>query len=66
MATYYQPEPTRTYATEANAHRAVEASGYPDHLRYMLMQIPDGRWFPVSIGQDAVQCGVHWKFNVVG
>lgn len=60
-----------TYATRENAVRAVNKK-FPDdvpeyaQLRYILMQDTDGRWFPVFVGQQALQAGVHFHFHVLG
>lgn len=61
-------EANKTYATEANAVKAVEKK-FPaasnDGLRYFIQRTADGRFFPIFIGQAAVQAGVHFHFNVV-
>lgn len=65
-------QPTKTYATAANAVKAVEKALPPDApanqgLRYFLMQDDDGRFFPVFLGQSAVQRGIQFiGFNIVG
>lgn len=60
--------PNRTYATEANAIKAVEKR-FPesddDGLRYIIMPTPEGRFYPVFIGNSAVHAGVHFHFHVV-
>ena len=61
-------EANKTYATEANAIKAVEkvfpaASG--DGLRYILQRTDDGRYFPVFFGMRAVERRVHFHFHVV-
>lgn len=56
---------TKTYATEVNADKAVAKAGFSD-LRHFMMQTADGRFYPVFVGQDAAQRGVHFQFNVVG
>lgn len=61
-------EPNKTYATAANAVKAVEKvfpSGDDDGLRYILQRTDDGRYFPVFIGMKAVEHGVHFRFHVV-
>ncbi len=58
-------EATKTYATEANAVKAVVKKGF-DNLRFFVMQNKEGRFFPVFVGEIAVQHGVHFHFNVVG
>lgn len=58
----------RTYATEANAIKAVEKR-FPesddDGLRYIIMRTHDGRFYPVFVGTSAVHAGVHFHFHVV-
>lgn len=61
----FQIEPTRTYATQDNADKAVAKKGLQD-VRHFMMRTADGRWFPVFVGQEAVSRGVHFHFNVVG
>jgi hypothetical protein len=63
--------PTRTYKTAANAHKAATEK-FGDvynpafgSLRYIVMQHTDGRFFPVFIGINAMQYGVHFHFNVL-
>jgi hypothetical protein len=56
---------TKTYKTAANARRAVEKAGCEGYRHFMMIN-EEGRFFPVFIGQDAVENGVHFHFNVVG
>lgn len=66
-------EANKTYATRENAIKAVqkkygpncEHSGSAD-VRYLLVQDDAGRWFPVFVGQSALQHMVHFHFNVAG
>ena len=55
----------KTYKTEANAVKAVQKTRF-EELRYFIMQNAEGRFFPVFIGEKAVQEGVHFHFNVIG
>ena len=55
----------KTYATKANARKAVAKIG-AERLRHFIMQNDEGRFFPVFVGQEAVQEGIHFHFNVVG
>ena len=56
----------KTYAVKQNAQRAVLKAGVED-VRHFYMTDPEtGRWFPVFVGQEAVQRGIHFLFNVVG
>lgn len=68
MAKLLTLTPNRTYATEANAIKAVEKrfpESSDDGLRYILQRTPDGRFYPVFIGNSAVHAGVHFHFHVV-
>ena len=56
---------TKTYATEVNADKAVAKAGFSD-LRHFMMKNEDGRFYPVFVGEEAAQRGVHFHFNVVG
>lgn len=67
--------PVKTYKTEANAIKAVEAKlgtgdtstkAFPAGLRYMVVKTEEGRYYPLFIGESAVHAGVHFHFNVVG
>ncbi len=68
MARRIPLEPNRTYASEDNAVKAVEKK-FPearqDGLTYFLQRTEDGRYFPVFIGERALQAMVHFHFNVV-
>ena len=68
MAKLITLTPNRTYATEANAIKAVEKR-FPesdnDGLRYILQRTPDGRFYPVFVGNSAIHAGVHFHFHVV-
>lgn len=74
MAQIFNIEPIKTYATRENAIKAVEKKGFADTvphfknlaLRYFIMTHTDGRFFPVFVGEAAVQAGVHFHFNVIG
>lgn len=69
MAKKIQLEPTRTYATMDNAEKAIDrfpAIRNNDKLRYFIHTHSDGRFFPVFLGEDAIQAGVHFQFNVIG
>jgi hypothetical protein len=55
---------TKTFASEATADKAVAKAGFQD-LRHFMMKAADGRVYPVFVGQDAAQRGVHFRFNVV-
>lgn len=60
--------PNKTYATHENVRKAINS--YPNirdnpNLHYFIMQSPDGRYFPVFVGESAIQAGAHFLFNVV-
>lgn len=60
--------PVRTYATQARAIKAVEQRLDEKTLQSVTWFIHthiDGRFFPVFVGERAVQAGVHFHFNVV-
>ena len=66
MARLVTIEPSKTYATEANAIRAVEKKEAAlGDIRYFIHRTPEGRFFPVFIGVAALNNGAHWHFNVV-
>jgi len=65
-------EPTKTYASAANAIKAVEKKFGPNEphfgaaeLHYIIHVHTDGRFFPVFIGERAIRAGVHHHFNVI-
>lgn len=66
MARKFEIVPSKTYATEANAVKAVEKVGFSDNLRYFVERTAEGRFFPVFVGMAAIEAGVHFHFNVVG
>jgi hypothetical protein len=68
MAKLVTLEANRTYATPLNAIKAVEKRFPPsgnDGLWYFIQTTRDGRYFPVFVGESAVQAGVHFHFNVI-
>lgn len=67
MARMILMETTKTYSSEANAIRAVEKK-YPkidDGLRYFIVRNEHGRYFPVFVGESAIEMGVHFDFKVI-
>lgn len=62
---------TKTYATEANAVKAVEKifpAGGNDGLRYIIVPVVVDnkvRFSPLFIGTSAVEAGAHFNFNVI-
>lgn len=69
-ATLIELTPTKTYATRENAIKAVEKKFGDRQFRlnqlYFIATHTDGRFFPVFIGERAVQEMIHFSFNVVG
>lgn len=61
----FEIEPTKTYKTKDNAVKAVEKFEMYKELRYFIMTSDDGRFFPVFVGQKALQHFVHINFNVI-
>lgn len=61
----FKIEASKTYATEINADKAVAKAGF-ENLRYFMMKTDEGRFFPVFVGNDAINACVHFHFNVVG
>lgn len=62
--------PNRTYATAENAVKAVLKVFPADaeqfgNLTYILQTTPEGRFFPVFIGERACAVGAHFHFCVV-
>lgn len=69
MATHIDLTPNKTYATAENARKAIAKYPIIDNdpsLRYLMMQTPEGRFYPVFLGERAVQAGVHFAFCVAG
>lgn len=69
MATNINIKLVKSYATAANAEKAIDR--YPairnnESLRYFIYCDEDGRYGPVFLGESAIQGGVHFKFNVIG
>lgn len=64
-------EPVRTYASKANAIKAVENKVNKEilhELRYFVMpfQCTEGlRFFPVFVGIKAMDYGIHFHFNII-
>jgi urease beta subunit len=54
MIQHIELNPNKTYATRENAV----------NLRYILSVNADGRFFPVFLGERALQAGVHFHFCV--
>lgn len=61
--------PSKTYATQMNAIKAVEKvfpASDDNNLTYFIARdLYSGRFFPVFLGERALQHGAHWHFNCV-
>ena len=56
----------KTYKTWENARKAAEKIiGDSDH-RVIIASTPEGRFFPVAIGQKAIENGLHFDMCVTG
>lgn len=64
MIRKFKIQPSKTYATEENADKAVLQKGF-SNLRYFIMKNEDNRFFPVFVGMEAMERGVHFHFNIV-
>ena len=71
MANLITLTPNKTYKTRENAIKAVEkVVSTKNHALYQnqtffIMTHTDGRFFPVFVGERAVQAMLHFHFNVV-
>jgi len=54
----------KTYATPANAQKAVEKTVFRNY-DYVIAVDATGRYFPLFVGQSALQSGVHLKFAII-
>lgn len=61
----FETASSKTYASEKNADKAVADKGF-EGFRHFMMQTPEGRFFPVFVGPEAMQHGIHFHFHVVG
>lgn len=64
MAQHLKLTPAKTYATEANAHKAVAEKKFPDTCRYVVLKNDEGRFYPLFIGNSAIAAMVHFSFCV--
>ena len=62
MACEITPRPSKTYATKANMERAImqHESLRSLSVRYVTMTTPDGRYYPLFLGQSAIDAGAHF------
>lgn len=66
MARRFHLDPSKTYKTEADAQKAVEKLSLPGNCRYFITLDAQGRFFPVFVGSEGMQYGVHFHFPVIG
>lgn len=59
----FNSDHSKTYATEANADKAVAAKGF-ESFRHFMMKNDKGRFFPIFVGQKALDAGIHFHFHV--
>ena len=59
----FQITAPKTYVSKENARKAVAKIG-AERLRHFIMQNDEGRFFPVFVGPEAIQEGIHFHFNV--
>lgn len=69
MATHVNLIPNKTYANMNTLNRALakypRVAENPD-LRYLILTTPEGRLYPVFLGEHALQNGVHFLFCCAG
>lgn len=64
--------PTKTYASRENAVTAVERAFGPrmrqeqfgEKLDFVVVANAEGRFFPLFLGERAIQAGIHFHFCV--
>ena len=68
MAKFIDLDPSKTYATRENANKAAnKIYGNNETLRFIICCNEVGRFFPVFLGEKALQAGVvHNGFCVAG
>lgn len=54
----------KTYKTIDTARRAVAKAGFETFCHFFMTN-EEGRFFPVFVGLEAAQAGVHFHFNVI-
>lgn len=73
MARFVDLTSSRTYATRENAikvvekfmNKAAERGVLFENQQYFVTCGSDGRWFPVFVGERAIQAMLHFHFTVV-
>lgn len=59
--------PVKTYATESNAIKAVQKKINEESLQkvtWIVVPTKEGRFFPLFMGERAIQEMIHFHFNV--
>jgi hypothetical protein len=54
----------KTYKTYDNAVKAATDIAEMDDVTVIIAATPEGRFFPVAIGEKALQCGLHFHMSV--
>lgn len=62
MANLIELSPNKTYATQANVVKAVEAFKQLECCRYVIMTTDAGRYYPVFLGEKSIMAGAHFHF----
>ena len=62
MANLLTPVPSKTYKTKQNAIKAVEKLYQKQDFSFLVMQSDDGRFYPVCIGNSAVEARTFQDF----
>lgn len=57
--------PDKTYATYENAERAAhKAIGCNERIRFIIAATAHGRFFPVAIGTEGCDEGIHFRMAI--
>lgn len=54
----------RTYKTYTNAVKALNKIPRTEGHRFIIAATPEGRFFPVALGEKAMQDGLHFHMHV--
>jgi hypothetical protein len=69
MIRHLEMTPNKTYATRENAIKAVEKAFVnrqtrDERLDFVVVVNAEGRFFPMFLGERAIQAGMHFHFCV--
>jgi hypothetical protein len=69
MIRHLEMTPAKTYATRENAIKAVEKAfanrqTRDERLDFVVVVNAEGRFFPMFLGERAIQAGMHFHFCV--